>query len=224
MVRQVAPKNINLTVAGYYPASVHTTQEVTALSGDLPVGGVSGEQIRTLARIVVPVDPGDALACEGRQRVTNDIGPIRYVVGVGCWWDAYDADDGLATSDPAKVWTRISSLDGQNVDRSVVHHLPLTLTGDVYKVPADWPTGHRIVVCFRADAHSTAWASNGGGDKVTVDDYGVLTVTRWRPIQPDPAAADLQAQVVDLRDELAGLKERVATLEDPGTPPPPEVL
>lgn len=223
MVRQVAPKNINLTVAGYYPAEVYTTQEVTALSGDLPVGGVSGEQIRTLARIVVPVDPGDVLVIVSRQRCTNDIGPARYGVGIGYWHDAYDADDGLATSDPAKVWTRIGSLCGSNVDRSIVHHLDLHLN-DTWKVPTGWPAGHRSVVAFRADAHSTRWQDNGGSDKVTVDDYGVLTVTRWRPIQPDPAAADLQTQIADLRDDLNALTERVAALEDPGTPPPPEVL
>lgn len=223
MVRQIAPKNINLLVAGYRPDQIYTTQEVTALPGDLPVGGVSGEQIRTMARIVVPVDAGDVLVCDGRQRVTNNIGPAAYTVGVGYWFDAYDVDDGLSTSDPAKVWTRIGSLCGSNVDRSIVHHLDLHLQ-DVYRIPAGWPAGHRIVVCFRADAHSTAWAANGGADKVTVDDYGVLTVHRWRPVQADPLTADLQNQVADLRDGLDALMERVAALEDPGTPPPPEVL
>jgi hypothetical protein len=169
---------LNLATGTVSLVGIWTTREVVAIPGDLPVGGTSGNQMRTMARIVVPVDAGDVLDISGRQRVTNDIGPSKYTVGVGYWFDVYDMDDGMSGAD--RVWTRIGSLNGQNVDRSIVHHLPLHLE-DVWVVPADWPVGHRAVVCFRADAHSTAWNANGGGDRITVDDYGVLTVRRWAP-------------------------------------------
>lgn len=205
MVRAVAPKNVNYSTGPLTHVDTWTTQEVVALAGDLAVGEVSGEQMRTLARMVIPVDAGDFLEIDGWQRVTNDIGPVRYTCGVGFWVDVYDVDDGLSTSNPARVWLRVSSLDGQNVDRSIVHHLPLTLSGVTWTVPATWPAGHRAVVCFRADAHSTqAELANGGGDKITVDDYGVLTVTRWKPYVEDP--------------RWANFEERIAALEQP-TPP-----
>lgn len=180
MTRAISPPNLDAAFTGLTLAGIHTTREVTALASGLPVGGTSGGQIRTLARIVVPVAAGDVLDVEGRQRVTNDVGPKTYTVGVGYWLDAYDCDDGLTSSDPGKLWTRIGSLNGGNVDRSIVHHLPLHLH-DVYQVPASWPAGHRMCVLFRGDAHSTAWNTNGGSDRITVDDYGVLTVRRYRP-------------------------------------------
>jgi hypothetical protein len=210
VARQIAAPNINLSTGPLTLVDLRTTQEVIGLASDLTVGGVSGEQIRTLARTVVPVDAGDILEVDGWQRVTNDIGTVRYTCGVGFWVDVYDVDDGLSTSDPSRMWTRVSSLNGQNVDRSIVHHLPLTLSGVVWKVPDNWPAGHRATVCFRADAHSTAWNSNGGADKITVDNYGVLTVRRWKPMPPavdDPRWADVE--------------QRLAALE---TATPPEAL
>lgn len=164
----------NLTLAG-----LHTTRQVVGTQ--LPVGGKAGLQKRMVARLIIPVQAGDLLDIEGRQRVTNDLGrqpgQTRYTVGVGYWLDSYNVDDGVAYA--SKTWTRLGSLNGDNVspDR---HHMPLHLH-DVYEVPAGWPDGHRMVVVFRADAHSTKWAVNGGNDKVTVDDYGVLTVRRYRP-------------------------------------------
>lgn len=179
-MRAVAPKSVNVATGPLVMAALHTTQEVVA-TGGLPVGGVSGEQIRTLSRMVVPVVAGDVVEVAGWQRVTNDIGPAKYTVGVGYWIDVYDVDDGPATSDPAKVWLRVSSLCGDNVTPSPQrHHMPVVLAGVVWFVPPTWPDRHRAVVCFRADAHSTAWAANGGGDRLTVDDYGVLTVKRYQ--------------------------------------------
>jgi hypothetical protein len=178
MPRQIAPPNLNFASGPLDLVGIWSTREVTALSGGLPVGGVSGEQIRTLARIVVPVEPGDVLDMSGRQRVTNNIGPSRYTVGIGYWFDAYDMDDGLSSAE--RTWTRVGSLNGQNVDRSIVHHLAVHLE-DIWQVPTSWPEGHRAVLCFRADAHSTAWAANGGGDRIDVDDYGVLTARRYQP-------------------------------------------
>ncbi|HZX39510.1 MAG TPA: hypothetical protein VFF37_14475 [Streptomyces sp.] len=198
MVRAVAPKNINHATGPLTHVGTWTTQEVVALAGDLPVGGVSGEQIRTLARMVIPVEAGDFLEIDGWQRVTNDIGPVKYTSGAGFFAEVYDMDDGASSTD--RVWLRVSSLNGQNVDRSIVHHLPLTLSGANWTVPADWPAGHRAVVCFRADAHSTAWNANGGGDKVTVDDYGVLTVRRWKPAVDDPRWAEVEQRLTALEN------------------------
>lgn len=193
MVRAVAPKNVDFSSGPMTLVDLRTTQQVVALSGDLPVGEKSGEQIRTLARLVIPVDAGDVLEISGWQRVTNDIGPVKYTCGIGYWPEVYDVDDGLTTSHPDRVWLRVSSLNGGNVDRSIVHHLPLTIAGAVWPVPADWPVGHRATVCFRADAHSTqAINGNGGGDRITVDDYGVLTVKRWKPIQAGPEVSQCQ--------------------------------
>jgi hypothetical protein len=208
MTLVVAPANVNAAFTGLELAGIYTTTEVTAQVSDLPVVASSSGAIRTMARIVVPVAAGDVLDLDGRQRVTNDVGPSYYTVGIGYWWDAYDVDDGLDSADPAKVWTRVSPANGQNVDRSVVHHLPLTLVGDVYRVPETWPPGHRMVVCFRANAASTAYGVNGGGDKVTVDSYGAITVRRYRPKVDDPRWSDLTT----LQDQVAALAAQVAAL------------
>jgi hypothetical protein len=202
MVRAVAPKNVDYSTGPMTLVDLRTTQQVVALSSGLTVGGKAGEQIKTLARLVIPVDAGDVIVVDGWQRVTNDIGPVRFGAGVGFWIDVYDVDDGLTTADPDRVWLRVSSYSGQNVDRSLVHHLPLNISGAVWKVPATWPAGHRATVCFRADAHSTAWENNGGGDKITVDDYGVLTVHRYKSAVEDPRWADLEQRLAAL--EAAG--------------------
>lgn len=208
----IAPANVNAAFTGLELAGIYTTTEVTAQASDLPVVAASTGAIRTMARIVVPVEAGDVLDLDGRQRVTNDVGPTYYTVGIGYWWDTYDADDGLDSGDPAKIWTRIPPVNGQNVDRSIVHHLPLTLVADVYRVPAGWPPGHRMVVCFRANASSTAYAVNSGADKVTVDNYGVITVRRYRPKVDDPRWSGLAA----LQEQVTELAAQVAAL----TPPP----
>lgn len=169
-----------LTLAGLYS----TTEVVaTALSGGLPVTATAGAQRRMLSRLIVPVDAGDVLDVDGRQRVTNDVGRdggTRYTVGVSYYLGAYDLDDGVAYGD--KTWVQLGPSNGDNVtvDR---HHMPMHLSA-VWQVPADWPAGHRIVVAFRADAASTQWAANGGTDHVTVDNLGALTVRRWKPGAP----------------------------------------
>lgn len=188
MARAVAPKKVNVSTGPMTLLDLYTTQEVTALSSGLPVGDTSGEQSRTVARIVVPVAAGDVLDVSGRQRVTNDIGPKAYTVGVGYWFDVYDMDDGTSSAD--RTWLRIGSLNGTNVDRSIIHHVALHLE-DVWVVPDDWPVGHRAVVCFRADAHSTQAAANGGADRLTVDDYGVLTVRRYRTALDFPTRTEV---------------------------------
>ncbi|MEU2143628.1 hypothetical protein ABZ741_04855 [Streptomyces globisporus] len=161
------------TTEGLVLAGEYGTDEVTAsvLPVDLPV-----DTWRTVSRLVVPAVAGDVLSVSARARVTNDTGRSRgtagYTVGVGYHLWAYDCDSGQGSSGP---WWRISSLNGDNVDR-VRHHMPLH-TSTLYRVPDDWPPGHRIVVVLRADAHSTAWVS---GDTLTVDQaYGHMQVRRW---------------------------------------------
>lgn len=149
------------------------TDEITAST--LPVD-LATDTWRTMSRLIIPVTAGDVLAVNARARVTNDTGINRgepgYTVGVGYHLWAYDLDSGLGT---AGTWWRISSWNGDNVTRAR-HHMPLHVT-TTYRVPPDWPAGHRIVVVLRADAHSTAWVA---GDTLTVDrEYGHLQVRRW---------------------------------------------
>ncbi|MFF2226295.1 hypothetical protein ACFVV7_23605 [Streptomyces globisporus] len=164
------------TTEGLVLAGEYGTDEVTAtvLPVDLPVN-----TWRTMSRLVVQVVAGDVLSVFARARVTNDTGRDRgekgYTVGVGYHLWAYDVDDGKGANRTEKDWWRISSLNGDNVDRTR-HHMPLH-TDTLYRVPDDWPPGHRIVVVLRADAHSTAWVP---GDTLTVDQsYGHMQVRRW---------------------------------------------
>lgn len=158
-----------LTLAG-----LHATDEVTATY--LPVDAVA-DTYRTMLRAVVPVDAGDLLDVTAWARVTNNTGKDRnedgYTVGVGYHLWTYDVDTPEGDDGP---WWRISPWCGDNVTRDR-HHMPLAIDC-VHRVPADWPTGHRIVVVLRADAHSTAWVD---GDILEVDGaYGHLTVRRWK--------------------------------------------
>lgn len=152
--------------AGQVLASIHSTDEVPATS--IPLDKVT-DTYRTMLRLIVPVKAGDLLDVYGRARITNDAG---YNSGIGYHLWAYDVDSGQGSSGP---WWRISSYNGDNVNPER-HHMPLH-TSTVYQVPADWPTGHRITVVLRADAHSTAAQT---GDTITVDQaYGHLVVRRW---------------------------------------------
>ncbi|MFF9205152.1 hypothetical protein ACF1AE_25690 [Streptomyces sp. NPDC014986] len=149
------------------------TREVAAAT--LPID-LSTSTYRTMLRLVVPAAAGDVLDITAWARVTNDTGKDRndpgYTVGVGWHLWAYDCDSGQGSAGP---WWRISPSNGDNVTR-VRHHMPMAIS-TVYAVPDDWPTGHRIVVVLRADAHSTAWVE---GDTLTVDRaYGELIVRPW---------------------------------------------
>ncbi|MFF1547166.1 hypothetical protein [Streptomyces sp. NPDC058291] len=148
--------------------------ETTAILVDL-----SSSSYRTLYRVVMgPVEPGDALDIDADARVTNDLG---YNVGVAWHLWIYDYSNPLKTNGP---WTRISAFSGENVTPDM-HHMAMHIS-TLYRMPADWPSGHRPVVVMRADAHSTAWQS---GDTLTVDaGYGQLTVRHWTAAAVPPAA------------------------------------
>ncbi|MFE5090594.1 hypothetical protein ACFRCI_09360 [Streptomyces sp. NPDC056638] len=153
---------------GLILAGIHATDEVPATK--MRVQSKAGVAYATLLRVVVPVDAGDVLDISGRARVTNDTSPA-YTIGFGYHLWQYDVDNGLGASGE---WTQISSLCGDNVDKTR-HHMPL-LTDTVYTVPANWPVGHRMTIVLRGDAHSTA----ADGQYLTVDQaYGQLTVRRW---------------------------------------------
>ena len=171
------------TPAHVYAGLIHDT-DVTATK--LPITGTAGGSYQTLLRVVTPAEPGDILDITGRARVTCE---ETYAVGVGYYLWMYDVDDGVPYAQ--KTWTKIGEWNGDNVWRGPSpanrHHMPLHIS-DVYAVPETWPPGHRMVIVFRADAHSTAWQS---GDYVKVDaGYGGLTVRRWEKgtvALPDPA-------------------------------------
>ncbi|MYX16846.1 hypothetical protein GTY67_26215 [Streptomyces sp. SID8374] len=150
------------------------TLESTAIPVDLP-----SDTYRMLYRVVTgPLSPGDALDISGDARVTNDCGypgGTRYTIGVGWHLWAYSYTDPARSAGP---WWRVSHLMGDNVDPTR-HHMPLHI-GRWYRVPDDWPPGHRMVIVLRADAHSTAWKANGGKDTLAVDaGYGQLVVRPW---------------------------------------------
>lgn len=158
------------------PAGVQASDDVQSAS--IPVD-LPSTTYRLLYRLVTgALYPGDLLDIDADARVTNNCGypdGTRYTIGVGWHLWAYSYSDPARSSGP---WWRISHLMGDNVDPTR-HHMPLHIS-TLYQVPADWPPGHRMAICLRADAHSTAWAANGGGDTLTVDaGYGQLVVRRW---------------------------------------------
>lgn len=179
-----------LTTAGMCLNTIMATDKDQAASGSMAAGGLectaipvdlSSSSYRTLYRVVMgAVSPGDMLQVTGEARVTNDVGVPdgrRYTVGVGWHLWIYDYNNELKTAGP---WWRISQLMGENVTPDL-HHLPLHIS-TLHRMPDDWPDGHRPVVVLRADAHSTAWNYNGGGDTLTVDaGYGQLIVEHYKP-------------------------------------------
>lgn len=160
------------TTATQVPTGLVHDDEVVATT--LPVSTVSGSNFKTLLRVVTPAAAGDILDITGRARVTCE---LSYTCGVGYYLWMYDADDGVPYAN--KTWTKIGPYNGDNVWESVTanrHHMPLHIS-DCYQVPSTWPAGHRMVIVFRADAHSTKAVT---GEAINVDrEYGSLTVRRW---------------------------------------------
>lgn len=132
--------------------------------GSIPVDLSTGTMV-TLGRLVTnTLAVGDLLDIEAWARVTNDCG---YTIGVGWHMKAYQ----YTAPGVVNPYFQIESMNGDNVD-TTRHHMPIHWSG-LWEVPAEWD-GERIVLCFRADAHSTAWQS---GDTLTVDQgYGRFTV------------------------------------------------
>lgn len=159
----------------------------TLEASSIPIDGLSTTHT-LLYRVIMPeTQAGDVLDISVKAGVTNDAGypnGTKYMVGVGwhCWY--YDYTNPLRSSGP---WTQMKPWSGQNVDNAL-HHLALN-GSFCWRVPADWPEGHRMAVCLKASAHSTAWQVNGGADVLTVDDgYGQIAVRRWTTPGLPPAA------------------------------------
>lgn len=150
----------------------------TLRSSSIPVD-LTPSTPRPLYLVVTgPLCPGDQLDITADARVTNDCGRdggIRYTIGVGWHLWAYQyvgpgLDDG--------PWWRLGHSQGTNVSPDT-HHLDLHINR-LHVLPEDWPPGGRLAVVLQADAHSTAWAKNGGQDVLTVDaGYGQLIVRPW---------------------------------------------
>lgn len=155
------------TADGQAPAGLYADDQVVASS--IPVDLSPDTPVRIM-RVVVPAAAGDVLDVTAEGRITSDVG---YNVGVGSRLQLYDVDDGMPWPH-AWPWPQIGTPTGDNVTPAR-HHMPLTLTR-VYRVPADWPAGHRVVINLLVDAHSTAARP---GDAITVDGYGQLVVRRW---------------------------------------------
>ena len=142
---------------------------------------------KLLYRAVLPATvAGDVLDISFKAGFTNNAGVdggTRYTVGVGCHVWYYDYNDGAGFGGRVQI---ADELTGDNVDPTR-HHLPMAAQF-VWRVPADWPEGHRMVLCLLADAHSTAWQVNGGHDVLDVEaGYGQIAVRRWTLPAPEPA-------------------------------------
>lgn len=128
----------------------------------------------TLARLVTAtLTTGDLLEVGGWARVTNDVG---YTVGIGFYMKGYE----YTLPGVVNPYFDIETWNGQNVTKNgLMHHMPIQWSG-LWEVPAEHD-GKRVVICFRADAHSTAWIS---GDKITVDQgYGAF---HFRHLKKNP--------------------------------------
>lgn len=180
-----------ITTEGLIGPVGYTNNDNTAAAAGLPID-LATTTWRTVYRVICPCQPGDVFRVHGEVRVTNDAGrdpgETRYTVGVGYHLWYYDLDDTSGVP-LAERMVKFGDSDGDNVD-PVRHHMPGDITRWL-KVPADWPVdpltglGHRVVLVLRADAHSTAWEANGGGEVLTVDRYGLIDALRWTtPTRP----------------------------------------
>ncbi|WP_330349564.1 hypothetical protein [Streptomyces sp. NBC_00582] len=181
----VAPATYVVRVTGDLVLKGLYSNDVTTANLEIPVDTAT-DTWRTVATIVVPVDPGDILTVDARARVTSE---LDYPVGIGAHLWIYDCDpepgpDGLVPKVSERPWTKIAPSWGMNVTDDI-HHLPFQV-GALWQVPADWPcrvdgTPHRIVVALRADGHSTAAVS---GDKVAGDPGYTLIRVRREAVAP----------------------------------------
>ncbi|MGA6873107.1 hypothetical protein ACO8D0_14540 [Streptomyces pratensis] len=157
------------------------------MSATIPVDLSSNTPKPLYRKVTGPLSPGDQLDITADARVSNACGypsGTRYTIGVGwhLWYYVY-AGAGITV----QPWTRLGHFQGANVTPDM-HHLDLHINR-VHTIPADWTAGARMAVVLQADAHSTAWKANGGGDTLTVDSgYGQLIVRPWVAPPPAPPA------------------------------------
>lgn len=148
------------------------------MSATIPVDLSSSTQKPLYRKVTGPLYPGDLLDITADARVSNNCGypdGVRYTIGVGwhLWYYVY-----AGAGNSSGPWTRIGHLQGANVTADM-HHLDLHISR-LHTIPADWVPGDRMAVILQADAHSTAWAANGGGDVLDVDaGYGQIVIRPW---------------------------------------------
>lgn len=165
------------TFTGYQLDSIKKWTGSNGLSGywevdEIPLD-VSTTTPVTLGRIVTNVlAAGDLLDIEAWARVTNDAG---YTTGIGWYVKAYE----YTLPGVVNPLFAIESMNGENVTpNGYMHHMPLHWSG-LYKVPAEWD-GKRLVVVFRADAHSTAAQA---GHVIDIDQgYGRFTIEHLKKL------------------------------------------
>lgn len=152
---------------------IDTWWDDTPVASSLPLD-LDVNTYRTLFRVALPVAAGDVLDIYADAKVTNDTG---IVTGIGyhLWMYNASAPSGVTRN---ATWREIPTSLGENVIPAV-HHLVLNI-GRMFIVPDDWYPGHSIGIALRADAHSTGWATNGGGQAITVDPCGIVKVRQWR--------------------------------------------
>jgi hypothetical protein len=152
----------------------------------IPVDLSTGTQVK-IRYFSLPVEAGDYLEIEAELDVTNDTGrgPGETRINVGMGWMLWYYDANAPAAERPGTWKQIGTSRGMNV-LPAVHHLAVDIERDL-DVPADWPPGHQMGIALMADAHSTAWNVNGGGEALTVEPYGRLQVTRYRNDPEVPA-------------------------------------
>lgn len=141
-------------------------------TGTIPVDLSTNTPV-TLGRIVTDtLHTGDLLRITAWARVTNDVG---YTVGVGYYLKGYE----YTLPGVTNPYFPIETLNGQNVTpNGQTHHLPIH-TQLLWEVPEAYD-GKRVVLNFRADAHSTAWEA---GDTLTIDQgYGQFWYEHLQPV------------------------------------------
>lgn len=163
------------------------------MSTTIPVD-LSSNTPKPLYRLITgPLSPGDQLDITADARVSNACGypsGTRYTVGVGWHLWRYTYTVAGASAVP---WERIGHYSGTNVTPET-HHLDLHISR-LFTVPVDWTPGDRMAIVLQADAHSTAWKANGGGDSLSADaGYGQIIVRPWvnvpAPPEPEPCACE----------------------------------
>jgi hypothetical protein len=177
-VQQVAQGEVSAPVTtANRPHAIAGYAERPLVSG-IPIDLSSNTHKTVHAVNVGPVNPGDMVRVIADANVTNNTGRDpktkaitgqRYTVGVGYH---------LAYSTPGGSPSRFGSLLGENCTVDT-HHLVLNIAR-MFKVPTTWTPGAEMVVMMRVDAHSSAWAKNGGKELLRVEPYGAILFDVWQ--------------------------------------------
>jgi hypothetical protein len=179
-VQQVAQGEVSTPVTtGTRPHAIAGYADKPLTTG-IPIDLSSGTPRTVFATNIGPVNPDDRVRVISDANVTNDTGVTlvngvrkvtgtRYTVGVS-YHIAYSTVSGAPT--------RAGTSMGENCP-VIVHHCVVGGIPRMFKVPADWTPGTEMVVMMRVDAHSSAWAKNGGKELLRVEPYGAILFDVW---------------------------------------------